>query len=851
MTKLIGEIAKQPEMNPDTHDSSYEMTRECVKSLATIKSETIGINDLDMLYFMSVIEKDAFDKKIKRVKNSNLNANEKDRLIAIIIKVQEKTQNGAYENYNNNEAVGLFTSAFGTFDRGNFDVSDAKKFITLCVSIQNDNNEDSILKKTENSLNGLSGLVQASGSVSQILHCVNPTVFPILNNAQYGGRRGFKNLGIELEQADTTKFYIKNVRTIRDFRNKNFSFKNYRVIDYFFWENKDRSWSESMVGAANANGEKRYWVIAPGYNASQWKDFLEEGIISIGWDHIGDLTKYSSKQEILKELKKQSDDPENNPTNDALCLYNFCNTMKKGDIVYTRRGTTKVLGYGVITSDYIFDVSREEHKNIRKVEWIKTGNWDISSLGKFHYKALTEYTGYKDFLKNINNLLEVDKVEDMEDLFMPSSENYWWLIANPSEWTYDEIDIGETQTFTSRNDQGTERKIYKNFIDAKKGDYVIGYTASPTKSITALLRVSREHNGQDIEFVKVMGLKTPIPYSKLKEIEDLTKMEFFRRQIGTLFRLTKEEFDTIMELINQENQEKPELYVPYSKQKFLEEVFFEEEKYDETVAILKYKKNIILQGAPGVGKTFVAKRLVYSVMEKKDDSKIEMVQFHQNYSYEDFIQGYRPNEKGLFDLKNGVFFDFCLKAQRDPENKYYFIIDEINRGNLSKIFGELMMLIECDKRGEDFKISLTYRQEKDEKFYIPENLYLIGTMNTADRSLAMVDYALRRRFSFIELEPAFSTDGFRKHLQSNGITEDYIDKIVEGMEALNKIIAENNKNLGKGYRIGHSYFCSKPLAGENVVAWYNRIIHFEIKPLLYEYWFDDEEMADEQFAALT
>ncbi len=209
-----------------------------------------------------------------------------------------------------------------------------------------------------------------------------------------------------------------------------------------------------------------------------------------------------------------------------------------------------------------------------------------------------------------------------------------------------------------------------------------------------------------------------------------------------------------------------------------------------------------------------------------------------------------PNPKGQFDIKNGIFYEFCLKAQQDPQNKYFFIIDEINRGNLSKIFGELMMLIECDKRGKDFKISLTYRQEEDEKFYIPENLYFIGTMNTADRSLAMVDYALRRRFSFIDIEPAFLTESFRTHLKNNGIDEEYIDKAVEVMEKLNETITEDNKNLGKGYRIGHSYFCSKPLKNETSEKWYNRIIKFEIKPLIFEYWFDDEETAEEQYQAL-
>ena len=193
-------------------------------------------------------------------------------------------------------------------------------------------------------------------------------------------------------------------------------------------------------------------------------------------------------------------------------------------------------------------------------------------------------------------------------------------------------------------------------------------------------------------------------------------------------------------------------------------LFLAEAQFDEMLAALKEKKNVVLQGAPGVGKTYVARRLAYALIESNDPQRIEMIQFHQSYSYEDFIQGFRPTPKGHFDLKYGIFHQFCRRAQREEAQgkPYVFIIDEINRGNLSKIFGELMMLIEPDKRGKEHAIPLAYSQDADEKFYIPENLHLIGMMNTADRSLAMVDYALRRRFRFITLRPEFSSEAFRE-----------------------------------------------------------------------------------------
>ncbi len=270
----------------------------------------------------------------------------------------------------------------------------------------------------------------------------------------------------------------------------------------------------------------------------------------------------------------------------------------------------------------------------------------------------------------------------------------------------------------------------------------------------------------------------------------------------------------------------------YDKEAFLKEVFINSDKYDSIVSVLKRKKNIILEGAPGVGKTFIAKRLAYSLIGKKDESKVKLIQFHQNYSYEDFIEGYRPTENG-FKLEKGIFYNFCELAKKDPDNDYYMVIDEINRGNLSKIFGELLMLIENDKRGD--KLTLAYSKEE---FYVPNNLYIIGLMNTADRSLALIDYALRRRFSFIRIEPAFDSELFMENY--NKIFDSQFNTLIDLIKTINKAI-EDDKSLGSGFEIGHSYFLPKLENEKGDKKDLEDIVRFEIVPLLEEYWYDDED----------
>jgi len=276
-------------------------------------------------------------------------------------------------------------------------------------------------------------------------------------------------------------------------------------------------------------------------------------------------------------------------------------------------------------------------------------------------------------------------------------------------------------------------------------------------------------------------------------------------------------------------------------------IFLSEEELNQIIKRLDEKKAMIVQGPPGVGKTFIAHKLAYALMKEKDPNRLEMIQFHQSYSYDDFVRGYRPLEgkPGTFGLQNGIFYEFCQKAIDDPEREYVFIVDEINRGNLSQIFGELLMLIERDKRGPDYSVPLVYRTQPGERFYVPSNVYLIGLMNVADRSLAMVDYALRRRFAFINLHPQYENELFSKWLSDKSMDAKLIQLIIDRMSMLNKTIREDPL-LGENYQVGHSFFCPKGDSFSGLDQnWYRGIVRTEIVPLLKEYWFDNPRKSED------
>lgn len=617
-----------------------------------------------------------------------------------------------------------------------------------------------------------------------------------------------------------------------------------------FWEISCDAWLANQDNPEDPplHRKVRYWLYAPGRKAEYWDEFHTKKMMAIGWGYLGDLSHYTDKAAIAIAIREHDKDP-SSKKNSATCCYSFANVMKVGDVIFAKQGVGRILGYGKVASDYEFDDSRPEFKHIRRVNWIKKGDWEVDEESHFAQKTLTDVSKYPGFLATLKALVGFETPPPGK------SRGYWWLNANPKIWNFENTPMGATQVYNSHTPDGAKRQRFKYFAQVAKGDLLVGYVESPVKEVVAICEATAPlgnmAGAEGFKFKKLKQYTNTVTWSELQDIPTLAECEPLKNNQGSLFRLTEDEFETVRGLLEERNPSAPLTRAEhYSMDDALRESLMPPEQFSEAFELLRHKKNLILQGPPGVGKTFLARRLAYVLMSEKAEERIDSVQFHQSYSYEDFIQGIRPTPSGGFTVKDGLFFRFCKRAGDDLSNPYVFLIDEINRGNLSKVLGEAMMLIEADKRGQQVQ---TAYSEEGETFTIPPNVHIIGTMNTADRSLAMVDYALRRRFCFVGVAPAFRTDEgtkrFEELLVGDGAPRELVREIVSKLRAANEKIAEDTKSLGPDYELGHSYFCA-PCPEHYDKSWLDRIVRYELAPLLKEYWFDARDKAEAHIKAL-
>ncbi len=606
-------------------------------------------------------------------------------------------------------------------------------------------------------------------------------------------------------------------------------------VDYGVGDEEDDEFGDvsqlpSEVDAISSESKSlpRIWLIATGNGGDRWNEFLKDGSMQISFSGMGDLRRYASKDAMAKQLSHLSRRGAKVPFQDSLACYQFLHEIKVGDVVVAKAGTKTVLGYGIVTGPYEYtsDNADTHFSHRRSVEWKKTGNWPVTSKRKLVTKTLTDITKNKDLLANLGGLFEADLTSIT---VTDPSPSYWWLNCNPRIWDVMSLMPGKEQSYTAFNEQGNKRRIFEYFEQVRVGDLLVGYETSPKKRIASLLRVTQPlHDSEGklrFVFEKVADASKELRWEEMIADELLQNSEPVRNNQGSLFRLGAEEFERIRTLADFNELRFDRIVSPASDdpapvvtaEEVAEKLFIDPEEIARWTTALNRKGQIIFYGPPGTGKTFTACEYALHLIGG-GRGFIETVQFHPAYSYEDFMQGIRPAvmEDGTlsYRMTEGVFMNFCRMAEECGDDPCVLILDEINRANLSRVFGELMYLIEY--RDRSVRLAGNGRE-----FRVPENVRIIGTMNTADRSIALVDHALRRRFAFIELRPEY--DVLRNWHRRNDTGFD-AGGLASVLQQLNGAINDPH------YEVGISFFLLRDVAGQIEHIW-----RMEIEPYLGEY----------------
>ena len=452
------------------------------------------------------------------------------------------------------------------------------------------------------------------------------------------------------------------------------------------------------------------------------------------------------------------------------------------------------------------------------------GNADLIEDEEFHAFA-SDFASFLTVSSKKKSTVPDDAIVEGEQDGL--RQRYFWINVDPGEWNWRKKEAGGTEEFLVCGEDGKPRKDVSAFFNAKPGDLFLAYEASPIQEVVAKGRILKGSDGKSILLSIDEIFEDGVTRKAFNQIPGLEQFPVH----STIKEISEENYEAVMRLAHPGH-----VALPYGEDDLAEDSYLSREDLSGILNLWKRKKNIVLQGPPGTGKSYLAKRLAWALLGEKGSDRLLSVQFHPGYSYEDFIEGYRPTEEGGFDVKEGVFLNFARKAEKDSGRKYVVFIDEMNRANLPKVLGETLNLLEPDKRGEWNAISLAY---SGDPFHLPENLYVIATMNTADRSIAFVDYALRRRFAFVDMAPAFDEEKFREYKDFLGPE---FSSLIDGIRKLNKSILDD-PSLGKDYLIGHSFFSN--WKKEDAEQRIQEVTDHEIRPLLDEYFYDRPDKVSE------
>ena len=621
-----------------------------------------------------------------------------------------------------------------------------------------------------------------------------------------------------------------------------------------------------------SSNSPRIWVIRA--QDGQWTDaFANNGYIGLhhGMDAV-DMSAVSSRDEVRRLFIQEHPEETNERSigNRSSQVEKFHLDIRAGDYVLTP-GLDREVRYGRFTSDSTYYVSGEDGlptRNRRGVDWsarrLQRDELDAAMLqgGTTLYEVRDE-SRKGSFFKLINETTQPNV----------------WIVRGGSSGASVDHQLKNQLAGVGFNLEDVDLSGLRDREDIRR-EYVSRHPNDRTGTVNAnVASVSnfvfdlkiRDYvlmpggDGDRIHYGKVISAPYYVstgPWSNCRDIEwadrvatkrDLPSLPTRTRTVVEATDRLKNEFLVWMESSPKPGGEDDGGSVVtgmYSIDIMINEgVFLERSDVERMVRILESKRNLILQGPPGVGKTFIARKLAYVLMGSRAEERITSVQFHQSYSYEDFVGGFRPDVKGdqmVFTRQDGPFLKVCEEARDNPGDVHVVLIDEINRGNLSRVFGELLMLIEADKRKSEFGVTLQHRPNEEEGFFVPENVYIIGTMNLADRSLTGMNVAMRRRFGFVDLKPQFNERVFTDWLSNEtAMPPGMRGRINTRMAALNSTIA-TDPSLGINYAVGHSFFCppdGEPEGGWE--EWYETVVEYEVRPLLREYWFDAPETAND------
>ena len=564
------------------------------------------------------------------------------------------------------------------------------------------------------------------------------------------------------------------------------------------------------------------WYVRPGIDANLWDNFRENNYIAIGWENETGYYNYKSLQDVKNEGYGR---------NDASSIWDFYKTINIGDVVIAIKGLNSgknaVLGIGIVKSDYIGPKDKEnpgiKYKNIRDVDWLITEEMNTIS--------------YNFAQKTINFLKDPNQFKEIRDGYIKKNPSYYEIFQNiqtegnlnETTKSQDELSmsfelneiLSQTKNIILYGPPGTGKTYtVQQFIKT----FLAGQLSKP-KSFDDI----KMEYLQDLTWYQITALSMYLIGKEKKiKVADLKSNEFIifysdrikEREKGlsqSLWATLQIHSNPDSNNVKYERRSSPILFDKTENSEWYllpDGIEYVETNLSEIVDALSSKKEVS--------------------EEKSIEQFCTFVTFHQSYGYEDFIEGLKPvvNDNGdvSYKVEAGVFKEISERARHDPENNYVLVIDEINRGNIAKIFGELITLIEDDKRSEANKKGLSVKLPYSKtEFSVPSNLYILGTMNTADRSIALLDIALRRRFTFLEIMPDYSIIEFNV----GGVN---IDSLLEGLNITVSAL------IDRDHQIGHSYFCDLADLEEDLAKdklyfiWYKKII-----PLLQEYFYNDWE----------